>query len=130
VRYYIDISAAGKLIVTERESRILAEFLDEATVGGARVLSSVLLETELRRLASRLELPQTSVSGLLDRFDLLLPDLAWFREAGMLAGRHLRSLDALHLAAALRAGVDRLITYDDRQAAAAETFGLRVIRPS
>jgi len=48
--------------------------------------------------------------------------------AGTLPGR-LRSHDAVHLAVALRLGVDELITYDGELDRAAEVVGLRVARP-
>jgi predicted nucleic acid-binding protein len=44
----------------------------------------------------------------------------------------LRSLDAIHLATAQLLGADlaRIVTYDDRMAAAASQLGLTVARPS
>ncbi len=53
-----------------------------------------------------------------------------FREAGLLPGERLRSLDALHLAAAVRIGVDRLLTYDARMGTAARELGLAVLAPA
>ncbi len=52
-----------------------------------------------------------------------------FREAGILAGDTLRSLDALHLAAAVRIGVDLVLIYDERMAESARRLGLRVLSP-
>ncbi len=49
--------------------------------------------------------------------------------AAELASPQLRSLDAIHLATAERIGVDELLTYDLRLAAAAERLGLRVVSP-
>ncbi|GAA1320646.1 type II toxin-antitoxin system VapC family toxin [Pseudonocardia xinjiangensis] len=118
---YIETSAAAKLLVEEEASARLAEHLDalpEAPV------SCLVLETELRRLAVRVELPQTAVTALLERFDLLETDRSLYREAGLLPGRHLRSLDALHVAAALRLNADVMLSYDSRQIAAADAVGL------
>jgi len=44
----------------------------------------------------------------------------------------LRSLDALHLAAALELGdeLDGIVTYDDRMATAASLYGVAVIAPA
>ena len=53
-----------------------------------------------------------------------------FREAGRLPGANLRSLDALHLAAAIRIGVDRVITYDSRMQKSAQSLGLSVLAPA
>ncbi|WP_433277607.1 type II toxin-antitoxin system VapC family toxin [Pseudonocardia xinjiangensis] len=119
---YIETSAAAKLLVEEEASARLAEHLDalpEAPV------SCLALETELRRLAVRVGLPQTAVTALLERFDLLETDRSLYREAGLLPGRNLRSLDALHVAAALRLNADVMLSYDRRQIAAAEAVGLR-----
>lgn len=48
------------------------------------------------------------------------------------AGTHapLRSNDALHLAVAIRLGVDELVTYDDELARAAIAAGLTVYAPT
>jgi predicted nucleic acid-binding protein len=77
----------------------------------------------------RVELAQTAMTHLLERFDLVEIDRSLHREAGLLPGRHLRSLDALHLAAALRVGADAMVTYDRRQADAADAAGLLVLAP-
>jgi predicted nucleic acid-binding protein len=53
-----------------------------------------------------------------------------FREAGVLPGRTLRSLDAVHLATAIRIGVDLVVTYDVRMAESARALGLPVSAPS
>jgi predicted nucleic acid-binding protein len=52
-----------------------------------------------------------------------------FQEAGLLPGSTLRSLDALHLSAAIRIGVDRLVAYDSRLVEAARELGLTVFAP-
>lgn len=126
---YIETSAAAKLLVDEPASSRLAARLDRAVADDDALLSSMLLETELRRLAVRVDLAQTVVTHLLDRFDLVETDRSLYREAGLLPGRHLRSLDALHLAVALRVAADAMVTYDRRQADAAEAVGLPVLAP-
>ncbi len=127
---YLDTSAAAKLVVDEAESAALAEHLDRLVIDGVRLMSSVLLETELRRLAVREDLPQASVSEILERIDLLEPDRSLYYQAGILPGRRLRSLDALHVAAAVRVEADVFIAYDERQCQAADSIGLRVLSPS
>jgi predicted nucleic acid-binding protein len=126
---YIETSAAAKLLVEEPASSRLAARLDKAVDQDDVLLSSTLLETELRRLAVRVDLAQTAVTHLLERFDLVETDRSLYREAGLLPGRHLRSLDALHLAAALRVDADVMVTYDHRQADVAEAAGLPVLAP-
>lgn len=127
-RYYLDTSAAAKLLVAEAESTALAT---ELRAGEHELVSSLLLETELRRLAAREPaLTQGAVSALLRGVDLheLPPPL--FTEAGLLPGAGLRSLDALHLGAAIRLGVAAVITYDRRMAEAAESLGIDVLAPA
>ena len=126
---YIETSAAAKLLIDESASSRLAARLDNAVDQDDALISSMLLETELRRLAVRVDLTQIAVTHLLERFDLMETDRSLYREAGLLPGRHLRSLDALHLAAALRVGTDVMVTYDRRQADAADAAGLPVLAP-
>lgn len=125
---YLDTSAAAKLMVEESESTRLAAFLDDLDAG-EDILSSALLETELRRFATRLDLDQSAVTDLLGRVGLVEPDRSLFHEAGLLPGRHLRSLDALHLATAIRVDATALVAYDHRLLAAARSLGLSALSP-
>jgi predicted nucleic acid-binding protein len=126
-RCYLDTSAAAKLLVAEQESAALAAWLDRPE---QRPMATLLLETELRRLAVRLDLSQQAVTAVLEGVELYaLPDTA-YREAGLMSRRDLRSLDALHLAGALRLDVDVLVTYDGRLAAAGADVGLAVVAPA
>lgn len=125
--WYLDTSAALKLVVSEAESDALAARLDDDDV---QLVGCLLLETELRRACHRIEgLEQEHVTDLLLDVGLqdMTPDL--YRTAGLLPGRDLRSLDALHLAAATRLDVDAVCTYDRRMAAAALSVGLVVQAP-
>lgn len=126
---YVETSAAVKVLIDEDESAALAEHLDRLADDGVPLVSSLLLETELRRVAVRTGLAQADVSAVLARIDLYEPDRALYHEAGILPGRHLRSLDALHVVAALRAQSEDFITYDARQADAATAVGLVVSSP-
>lgn len=122
---YVETSAAAKLLVEEPESSRLASRLDRLATDEAGIVSHLILETELRRFAVRVDLAQSAVTTLLSRFDLLESDRSLYREAGLLPGRQLRSLDALHVAAALRLDADLMLSYDRRQIAAAHAAGLR-----
>lgn len=127
-RLYLDTSAAAKLLVEEAESEALAEELRDDEV---HVVACLLLETELRRLAGREPaLTQAAVTRLLRGVDLheLPPPL--FTEAGLLPGESLRSLDALHLSAAIRLDVQAVLTYDRQMADAAATLGIEVLAPA
>lgn len=126
-RWYVDTSAALKLLADEPESAALAAAVDEEE---PELLASLLLETELRRAAHRDEaLDQQLVSRFLEGVSLYEMPPSVFREAGLLPGRRLRSLDALHLATAIRLQADGLLTYDLRMADAASEFGVPVLAP-
>jgi predicted nucleic acid-binding protein len=126
-RWYLDTSAAMKLMVEEAESAALAATIDE---GELDLVACMLLETELRRAAHRLGVTQLDVTGVLAGVSLYEVSTPLFREAGLLPGSTLRSLDALHLAAALRLDVAGVLTYDQRMAEAAADLGLVVDSPA
>lgn len=123
---YVDTSALAALLKPEPESESLERWLDETS---ATLVSSDLLETELRRVAARDGLSQTDVTALLDGVALAALDRAVFRNAGFLPMELLRTLDALHLETAIRLDADAILTYDRRLAQAAESAGLTVIAP-
>ncbi|HEY3605519.1 MAG TPA: type II toxin-antitoxin system VapC family toxin [Sporichthyaceae bacterium] len=128
MRHYLETSAAAKLLVAEAETSALKAHLDGLPASDER-MSSTLTETELRRMAVRLGLDQGLATDVLARFDLVDVPRAAFREAGILPGPHLRSVDALHLTMALRMAADVVIGYDRRLIAAARNLGLTVASP-
>ena len=123
---YVDTSALGALLIDQPESLVLVDWLDQTT---ATLVSSDLLETELRRLAVREGLDQTDVTRVLDGVALAALDRAVYRSAGFLPMPYLRTLDALHLEAALRLDADAILTYDHRLGDAARSVGVDVIAP-
>lgn len=125
---YLETSAAVKRLAREAESEALANYLDQLEPD-ERPASSMLLETELRRFAMRTGVPQTAVSNLLDGVDLVEPDRLLFIEAGFLPGPNLRSLDALHVATALRIDASVVVAYDHRLQDAARAVGLATAAP-
>lgn len=126
-RWYLDTSAALKLVLAEPESDALAQALDETTTD---LVATWLLETEMRRASHRLEgLTQEAVTEVLDAVTVYELPSSLFREAGLLPGVDLRALDALHLAAAVRIGVEAVVTYDARMTRSARQLGLSVIAP-
>lgn len=125
--WYLDTSAALKLVLAEAESEALIETINRER---PTLVACYLLETEMRRAAHRIPaLTQRQVTEVMDRVDLydVTPDT--FLQAGLLPGENLRSLDALHLAAAIKIGIDRLVTYDTRMADAARDVGIVVSAP-
>lgn len=128
--YYMDSSAAVKLVLNEPGSRALATW---AAAHSDDVVSSDLLRTELLR-ATRRGAPEhmPRARKVVESITLLSLPPATFERAAELEPYTLRSLDALHLASALELGdeLDGLVTYDDRLAAAAALHGIAVIAPS
>ena len=127
--YYLDTSAAVKLVVEEAGSKALRRWLARAT---EPIVSSDLLRTELLRATRRGAPDQvTQARAVLDSVILVTVSTALFERAGTLDPELLRSLDALHLAAALDLGdeLDGLITYDERLADAAGALGIAVVAP-
>jgi uncharacterized protein len=108
------------------ESGALREFCGRANI---ELVGADLLETELRRLAYRVEIPGAAVTLVLDRVVLHALPRSVYTQAGLLPGKTLRSLDALHITAALRLEVDFALIYDVRMREAAVANGLRVLAP-
>lgn len=123
---YVDTSALGALLIDQPESPALLEWLDRTP---ATLVSSDLLETELRRMAVREGLKQFDVTHILDGIAVAALDRAVYRSAGFLPMPYLRTLDALHLEAAMRLDAAAILTYDRRLSEAARSAGLDVIAP-
>lgn len=125
--WYLDASAAAKLLLHEAESVALIAAINTQR---PTLVSSNLLETELRRMVHRVEgLGQRAVTNVLDRVELCELTAAIHTQAGLLPGANLRSLDALHLATAIGLQVDVLVAYDLRLCDAARDAGLVVLTP-
>lgn len=128
--FYLDTAALVKLVVAERETAALRDWLSEAD---RDPVSCDLARTELMR-AVRRAAPDRVVRAraVLDALTLLEVSTAVFEEAGRLDPAVVRSLDAIHLAAALSLGDDLegLVTYDERLADAARANGVAVVAPA
>ena len=126
--WYLDTSAALKLVLEEPESEALARHIDSERPDLA---AGWLLETEMRRAANRVAgLTMDAISEFLLGVNLYEMPGSVSREAGLLPGPNLRSLDALHLSVAIRIGVESVVTYDMRMAESARQLGLPVVAPS
>lgn len=128
---YVDTSAALKLLVQEQESDAVGTYLEGIRASGWRLVSSLLMHTELHCAANRRpeQVEHAAVADVLSAFDLLHLDAGDLTTAAALPGG-LRALDALHLASALRVGADALLVYDHELAAAAAAAGVRVVSSS
>ncbi len=125
--WYLDTSAFLKLVTFEDESTALRSwFADHDSVW-----SSQVLRTEATRTAVRLGIPSETIDHALDTVRLVLPSVTTFEVAGAMRPAGLRSLDALHLAAALELGDDLegLVTYDSRMMGAARGLTMHVVSP-
>ncbi len=125
---YIDTSAFVKLCWREEESDALREHL-----GGRPLISSVVLHVEavraaLRRSSEAVGITQQRLRKV-SRLDIAGATISL---ASTMLPQEVRSLDAVHLAAArlLDADLDELITYDDRMRQAAIAQGLSVSSPN
>jgi uncharacterized protein len=126
---YLDSSALVKLVVQEPESAALLRYLRRRP----RRVSSALARVEVVRAVH----PQgaaavTRARRVLERTSLLRLDDLLLDAAAELDGPSLRSLDAIHLAAAQAFGaeLEGVVTYDVRMAEAATGLDLRVASPT
>lgn len=126
---YLDTSAFVKLVRSEPESGPLRD----AIAAGEDLVSSALLVVEGRRAAARYgPVALARARAALPTVTLLRLDDETLELAAALQPSTLRSLDAIHLAAALSLGDDlgRLYCYDARLAAAAAGHGIDVRAPA
>ncbi len=128
--HYLDTSALLKLAVAEPETAALREWL---AAQSRPLVSCDLSRTEMLRVVRGVA-PDRIVMARLVLDSLVLTEVtsAVFEAAGRLEGEGLRSLDAVHLAAALDLGddLDGIVTYNERLAGAAETYGIETIAPA
>lgn len=126
---YLDSSALVKLVVAEAESDALADHLrghpDRVSCALARVEVIRVVRVHGQQATSR-------ARQLLQRISLVRLDDMLLDEAAALSSVPLRSLDAIHLAAARALGpaLAEVITYDRRMSEAADRIGLPVVAPA
>lgn len=131
---YLDASALTKLVVEEPESTALVAY-----IGGRIPMSSDLALVEVpravRAVAARSAEP-LPLRAVMERVDELFGDVGFvaadpetLADAAMLDPATLRTLDAIHIAAARSVGFCDFVTYDRRQADAARAAGLRTASP-
>jgi uncharacterized protein len=141
---YFDTCALLKLIRADAQSHALGAFIDARPA--TRWFSSEVARTELARTVrrinhddrgrlideSRLRAELTYAETLWERLDLIAVSTRVLSEAADIEQPFLRTLDAIHLAAAvsLRTSLSAFVTYDKRLAAAAQETGLPVLSPA
>lgn len=128
--FYLDTSALVKLVVREPETDALRAWFAETP---RDPVACDLARTELLRAVRRVA-PALLVHArtVLDVVTLTEVTTAVFEAAGRLDPSILRTLDAIHVAAALDLGDDLegMVTYDERLARAAEQNGIKVTAPT
>ncbi len=126
---YVDTSVLGRVILEEPDREAIVREL----TGFGRRVASRLLGIELRRLALR-EDASEEAEQILANVVLIPIDEAIIASAERIAPLTVATLDAIHLATALRLAaedkLDALMTYDKRLAQGAEEHGLAVLAPS
>ncbi len=127
--HYIDTSALAKLVVAEPETAALRSWFRERD---RDPVSCDLTRTELLRAVRRIA-PDRVVRAreVLDSVTLMTLTTSIFEQAGRLDPTLLRTLDAVHLAAALDLGdeLEGIVTYDERLADAARSNGIVAVSP-
>ncbi len=127
--FFVDTSAAVKLVVQEAESDALVGWIAS---DDRQLVASDLLRTELLR-ATRRHAPELigRARRVIDAMSIMTFSTATFERAGLIDPVSVRSLDALHLAAALELGdeLDGIVAYDDRLIDAARWLGITVVSP-
>jgi predicted nucleic acid-binding protein len=132
--FYADSSALVKIVREEPESPSLRAFFAEADIVSCELVLAELPRAIRRAVAldPRLSLERLieQAGEIIDAIGLIPIDRPLLLAAGALAEPALRTLDAVHVAAAVEANpLDAFVTYDERQAAAARLAGLRTVQP-
>lgn len=126
---YVDSSVVLRTILPAPQRAALRAWFATQENAGHRIVSSRLLRTEIIRMLRREGLPLTSADRVLRSIGLiaLTDDVASVAES---IERHTTTLDALHLATALKLGEPAtVVTHDQNLADVARHLGLSAIDP-
>lgn len=131
MRLYLDTSALVKLVIEESESKDLQDYLSRYSQDGA--VTAELSRTELLRAVTPAGPGCVgNARTLLGALQYVVLTTTLLDAAGsLLPGTVLRSLDAIHLAAAslMTADLRAIVTYDVRMISAATQLGLATVSP-
>jgi uncharacterized protein len=141
---YFDTNALLKLVREDAQSEALGAFIDARPA--TRWFSAEIAKTELARTVrrvnhddsgrlvdeSRLRAELSHAERVWERLDVIAVSTRLLDAAAAIEQPFLRTLDAIHLAAAmsLRTSLSAFVTYDKRLAAAAQEAGLPVRSPA
>ncbi len=127
---YLDSSAIVKLVLPEPETEALVRLLKNGPECATASIAAVEVVRAARRVSDDPAVEKRA-RQVLAGVHLLMIDEETIDEAAMVDPRKLRSLDALHVAAAKRLGadLDAMVVYDTALAAAAHESGIAVLAP-
>lgn len=128
--WYLDSSAIVKFAVEERESAALQVWRRSVSTQAVLITCELAVAEVLqavRRVGGNLDVALAH----LDALEQLVIDRDLLLAAGRIEPVGIRTLDAIHLAAATATGedLDGVVTYDERMADAAEALGLTALAP-
>jgi predicted nucleic acid-binding protein len=126
---YLDTSGLGRVLLAEPDATAIRSVLEQHDDWW----SSELLVVELRRFAARESLTDPA-EKLLEEIDLLRVDSDTLQRASRVEPSEVRSLDAIHLDAAIRlkegGKIGSVLTYDHQLQAGCRHHGLDIAAPS
>jgi uncharacterized protein len=127
---YLDTSALGRVVLDEPDS----DAIGAALAAFDAVVSSRLLGIELHRVGLRTGIAREEIETWLAGVSLVPMDDAVLSAAEVVSPASVATLDAIHLATAVRLAasghVASIMTFDARLAEGAREHGLAVIAPS
>ncbi len=128
--WYLDSSAIVKFAVAEPESDALQAWREQLATDDV-LMTCELAVAEVLRAVRRVDGDVTVALAHLDALEQLTMDRDLMLAAGGVPPAGIRTLDAIHLAAAQAVGEDLagLVTYDDRLTTAAQAVGLTTLAP-
>ena len=123
--WYLDSSAIVKFAVAEPESEALQAWREQLATDDV-LMTCELAVAEVLRAVRRVDGDVTVALAHLDALEQLTMDRDLMLAAGGVPPAGIRTLDAIHLAAAQAVGDDLagLVTYDDRMTTAAQALSL------
>lgn len=130
MQLYLDSSALVKLAVVEPETAALKTYLNDWMVDAR--MTAALARTELVRAVALHRSSEVieNARDIMARLALVALTNRLLDAAATIAQPRLRTLDAIHLAAAMTApNLRAMVTYDQRLADAAAVHGITVAHP-
>jgi len=129
---YVDTSALLKRVIVEPESPAVGALLAASDAAGDLLTASSIAWLEVWRSLRRAavaDIAPVAAAALSGIAEFAIDDSVLTRARGV-GTDDLRSLDAIHLAAAIAVGADAMLTYDRRLASSAAAAGIAVLSPT